>query len=237
MKIDFDNIDFEQILHEIYEKALNGVPKVSKPIPDLANDYLLKYKDSEKASKELIKYQTIKCTTSGFLTSLGGLITLPVAIPANVGSVIYVQLRMISALAYIGGFDINSDQVETMSYVCLTGSAAADILKSAGIKFGEKFTTNLIQKIPGKTLTAINQKVGFRFITKFGETGIINLGKAVPILSGFIGGGIDLTSTKIIANNAYNLFIKNEIPNNTKDELVIDVEINDEDENDPYEKW
>ena len=51
--------------------------------------------------------------------------------------------------------------------------------------------TSAIKKIPGKTLTKINQKVGFRFITKFGEKGIINLGKLVPGVGALIGGSMD----------------------------------------------
>ena len=52
---------------------------------------------------QIVNYQVAKCTTSGFVTGLGGLITLPVAIPANVSSVMYVQMRMIACLAYMGG--------------------------------------------------------------------------------------------------------------------------------------
>ena len=38
----------------------------------------------EEAAKALIRGQLAKCSTSGFLAGLGGLITLPVAIPANI---------------------------------------------------------------------------------------------------------------------------------------------------------
>ena len=66
----------------------------------------------------------------------------------------------------------------------------------------------LIEKISGATLTRINQAVGFRLITKFGQTGIINLGKMVPLAGGVIGGGFDLVTTKIIAQNALKMFIE-----------------------------
>ena len=92
------------------------------------------------------------------LTGLG-IITLPVAIPANISSVWYVQMRMIATLAYIGGYDIHSDQVQTLTYVCLTGSGAADILKTAGINFAEQFSKAAIKKIPGEVCYAINRKV------------------------------------------------------------------------------
>ena len=79
----------------------------------------------------------------------------------------------------------------------------------------------MVEKIPGKALTAINRKVGFRFITKFGETGIINLGKVVPVVGGFVGGGIDVASTRIIGKNAYNIFVKGEMP--TKEDAKIEI--------------
>ena len=110
-----------QLLDKLYEQSIHGVAKVSPPIDTLASDYLQKSRDVDTAAKQFINYQIAKCTTSGFVTGLGGLITLPVAIPANVGSVMYVQMRMIACLAYMGGYDINSDQVQTLVYACLAG--------------------------------------------------------------------------------------------------------------------
>lgn len=50
-------------------------------------------------------------------------------LPANITSVMYVQLRMCCAIAKMAGYDIHSDQVQTLIYACLTGSAISDILK------------------------------------------------------------------------------------------------------------
>ena len=136
---------------------------------------------------------------------------MPVAIPANISSVIYVQLRMVAAIARIGGYDPSDDEVRTMAYVCITGTAAADILKKNGIIIGEKITLNVIKKIPGAVLTKINQKVGFRLVTKMGEKGAINLVKLVPVAGGLVGGGVDIASTKTIAKVAYKMFIEGEI--------------------------
>ena len=110
---------------------------------------------------------------------------MPVAIPANIGSVIYVQMRMIACTAYMADYDLNSDQTQTFVYACLAGVAVNSLLKQAGIKFGVKFANGVIKKIPGKVLTKINQKVGFRFITKFGSKGIVNLEKHIENLQKF----------------------------------------------------
>lgn len=82
------------------------------------------------------------------------------------------------------------------------------MIKQTSIKFGIKFTNGMIRKIPGRVLTKINQKVGFRFITKFGTKGIVNLGKLVPGVGAVIGGGLDLAETKLIAERAYRWFFE-----------------------------
>lgn len=154
--------------------------------------------------------QIVKCTTSGVITGFGGVLTLPIAVPANVSSVLYVQMRMIACTAYLAGYDLKSDQVQTLVYACLAGVAVNGVLKKAGIQFGQKIAMNLIKKIPGEVLTKINQKVGFRFLTKFGEKGLINLGKMVPGVGAAISGGLDFAETKIIAERAYRWFFEND---------------------------
>lgn len=196
-----------ELLDKLYVKSKNGIPRVSQPISELANDYLEKNETVEEAAKQFINYQIAKCTTSGFVTGLGGIVTLPVTVPANISSVMYVQMRMIACLAHMGGYDINCDQVQTLVYACLAGISIEQIIKNVGIQFGTKFTMSMVKKIPGAVLIKINQKVGFRFITKFGEKGIINIAKLVPVVGGVISSGFDFAETRVIADRAYKMFI------------------------------
>lgn len=200
--------DIMKMLDTCYDKSLHGISKVSPPIEQFAEDYLEKEPDNLKAAKAMIKNQIAKCTTSGFITGFGGAITMPVTIPANIGSVLYVQMRMIACIAYLAGYDLSSDQVQTFVYACLAGVSVNGVVKQAGIKVGVKMAEKAIQKIPGKALVKINQKIGFRFITKFGQKGIINLGKMIPGVGAVINGGLDFAETKIIADRAYKMFFE-----------------------------
>ena len=193
-----------QALNFSYDKAVNGIPGLDSAI-ELAesyrnNDCLL------DQCNTLIRWQNTKAGTSGFLTGLGGLLLMPVTLPANITSVLFVQIRMIAAIAHLAGHDLKDDKVKTMVYVCLVGNGAAELLKNLGIEVGKKVAINAIKNISGKVIVQINQKVGFRLVTKFGEKGIINLGKAVPILGGLIGGTVDTISTNIVGNTARDLF-------------------------------
>lgn len=177
----------------------------------------------------MINNQILKCTTSGFLTGLGGAITLPFTLPANLTSVLYVQMRMIAAVAYINGYDLKSDEIQTFVYACLAGVSLNQVVKKAAVDFGVKFCNTLVKKLPAKVLTKINQKVGFRLITKFGSKGLVNLGKLFPIVGGVIGGTLDFAETKVIANRAIKWFVENDFSEGKKDIEVID-ESNQEDD-------
>ena len=193
-KEELNEFKIMQVLDWSYDKAVNGLPGM-ETAEELAEKYISKSSSIDEAIDKFINWQQAKCATSGFITGLGGIITLPVAIPANISSVIYVQIRMIAAIAIMKGYDLKDDQVKTLVYVSLTGQAATDILKQAGIKIGTKMSTVLIKRMPIEIIKQINKRVGFRLVTKFGEKGIINLGKCVPVLGGVIGGTVDAVGT------------------------------------------
>ena len=221
MKKIFTQEDIMHLLDKLYDMSIHGIANVSPPIDVLASDYLKKSEKVDIAAKKFINYQIAKCTTSGFLTGLGGLITLPVTIPANISSVMYVQMRMISCLAYMGGYDINSDQVQTLVYACLAGVTVNQVIKQVAMQFGTKFTTTMVKKIPGTVLVKINQRVGFRFLTKFGTKGIVNIGKAVPVAGGLIGGGFDFVETNIIAKRAYKMFVEGDFSTSSNEDFEV----------------
>lgn len=198
------------VLDRCYDIAIRGLAK-SKNCTELANEYLGRFRSKDIAVKTMVNNQIAMCTTSGFLTSLGGLITLPVALPTNLATVWYMQIRMIGAIAVMYGFDPFDDSVRTMVYLCLTGTSISKICRDAGVQFGNKLTLGLVKKIPGAMLTKINQAVGFRFITRAGSKGIINLTKMVPVVGGVIGGAFDFAGTRAIANKAIRVFGQGEL--------------------------
>ena len=57
-----------------------------------------------------------------------------------------------------------------------------------------------------------------------GEEGVINLVKLVPVIGGVIGGGFDAASTKVIADNAYKMFINCSSLSEKDDIIDVDYE-------------
>ena len=179
-----------------YEKAINGVAGLDSA-SELAESYLKEDGELIDKANSLIRWQNTKAATSGFLTGLGGLLVMPVTIPANLASVYFVQIRMIAAIAQMGGYDVRDDKVKSLIYACLV----------VGIQIGKKLTQTAINSISGQVIIKINKAVGFRLLTKAGTTGIVNLTKMVPVIGGVIGGAVDLASTNTVGNIAVETFI------------------------------
>ncbi len=216
-----------RVLDWAYEIALNGLPGMGTAI-DLAHDYENEEGSLTDKVNSLIRWQISKTATSGFLTGVGGLITLPVAVPADLASSVYIQMRMIAAIAHLGGYDVKNDKVKTLIYICLVGESAKDILKDAGIRIGLKTGEKLIARIPGKVLVKINQMVGFKLATKFGTKGAINLVKIIPVFGGIVGGTINGITTNIIGNYARETFIKTKSEEPVAVQFIDLTELNEE---------
>jgi hypothetical protein len=196
-----------EVLNWAYEKACNGLPG-TETAAELAGNYLSKHTSVDNAIDSLIRWQNAKGVTSGFLTGFGGIFTLPVSVPANISSVMYVQIRMIATIAHMRGYNLKDDQVKTFVFVCLVGQSATDILKKSGINLGTVLAKEAIKKIPGEVIKTINRTVGIRLVTKFGAKGQMNLGKAaVPVVGGIIGGAVDGIATNSIGKIAKKIFV------------------------------
>ena len=189
-----------------YDKAINGVSGVDSA-EEMASDYLQGEGTLRDKANSLIRWQNAKAGATGFITGLGGLLILPVALPANITTVLFVQIRMIAAIAKMGGYDLKNDRVKSLVYSCLVASSALDVAKQTGIAIGERVAMNAIKNMSGEIVKQINQKVGFRLFTKFGEKGIVNFGKAIPVVGGIIGGLFDTVSTNTIGNVARDTFL------------------------------
>lgn len=120
-----------------YSKAIKGSGGLEK-----ASSLALKYSNPSLTVGQqvdmLIRRQQLLAGSSGFITGLGGVFSLPLAIPANLASVVYIQIRMITAIAYLGGYDIEDKEVKQMAFACMAANAALNILEKSSLKAGSK---------------------------------------------------------------------------------------------------
>ncbi|MFD9702161.1 EcsC family protein [Lentzea sp. NPDC059081] len=180
-----------------------------KSAREAASDALAKKGDEVAAIRHLIRTHVALAGAQGFITNLGGLITLPVSLPSNVAATYVIQTHLIASIASLRGHDVDSEEVQTAILLCLLGNAGTELFKKVGIK---QFT----------------KKAASALITRYGTKKLGSLAaKGVPVLGGVIGGGVDAASTRAVGAFANRYFTQSELlpPEPDQEPKVIDGEV------------
>ena len=165
--------------------------------------------DREKAIAALARASTVKGGIGGFLTGLGGFVTMPVSLPVNVAEFYLQAVRMVGSIATLRGYDISEPRVRTAVLLTLVGSDSEEVLKKAGMATaGSRITSYALKGLPPAALMVVNKAVGFRLMRGVSEKVLSRFGRGIPLAGGLVGGGIDGYMMKKIADHAMKEFPK-----------------------------
>jgi len=181
-----------------------GPLKSARELADLARRDT---RTPEGAVKKIVRSHVVKGGVGGFVTGVGGFVTMPIALPANVVEFYVGATRMVAAIATLRGYDLDDQQVRSAVLLTLVGSDADEVLAKAGLTGGTGKVVGLVgQQLPPAALLMLNKAIGFRLLRGVGEKAFARLGRAIPLAGGVVGGGIDVWMMKRIADHALNEF-------------------------------
>ncbi|HRI98397.1 MAG TPA: EcsC family protein [Nocardioides sp.] len=181
-----------QALH----RAIAGVG----PLPPAARaaDAQLKEQkgDVDRGIHEVIENHVRYAGAQGFVTNLGGVVTMAVTIPANITGLALIQCRMVAGIAHLRGYDLDDPRVRNAILTCM---------------LGEDTVTALIRerKLPAPPMAlataplhdpdldvVISAEVAAELVARVtGKKVATTFARKVPIAGGFIGLGVDAFAT------------------------------------------
>jgi hypothetical protein len=174
---------------------------------DYAEARLAKFGDPEKAIKRIIAETTASSAVAGFVTGLGGLIVLPVALPANITGQAILNARMVGAIAHLRGWDLQDELVRNSVLITIAGGTPNAVLADFGVVVAQKGAQAAIKKLPIAIIREINKRVGFMLVAKYGtKRSVVTLAKLVPGIGGVVGGSVDATFTQLAGRLAKKSF-------------------------------
>ncbi len=196
----------ERLVAQVVELGIRGVGPLSTAVETAEEHLITAGGDREEAIRRLVATHVRLAAVSGFVTGLGGIVTLPVTVPAAMAGMYIIATRMCAGIAHLRGYDVETDEVRSGVLVALLGSAGTAVLRNTGVQIGQRSTAAALERLPGRVLTELNKRVGHQLVTKAGEKGVINLTKLVPLVGGPIGAAVDGVSCKTIAGYAMRTF-------------------------------
>ena len=163
--------------------------------------------DREAAIARLARATVVKGSIGGFLTGLGGFVTMPVSLPVNVAEFYIQAVRMVGAIATLRGYDVDDPRVRTAVLLTLVGSDTDEVLKKAGMTTASgRLASYALRGLPPAALMIVNKAVGFRLMRGVSEKVLSRFGRGIPVAGGLVGGGIDGYMMKKIADQAMKEF-------------------------------
>ncbi len=167
---------------------------------------------AEKISS-LIKDQTDDSADINLIMETVKPFTLPATIPASISSVLFIQMRMVTTIARMCGYDIDDCRIKSLIYVCLTGNQSKKILEKTEIKNKTSFSVADIEKISDNTYTTIKEKVVFYLLPKFNKEDIIDNWGIISDTPRDIEYIFNILETKTIGEIAKEFFLTHSLKN------------------------
>ena len=169
---------------------------------DVADMAVAEHREVESAIDAMVRSHLRLAAANGFVTSLGGFVALPIALPANVLGFYLIATRLVAGIASSRGHDIGRPEVRSAVLLALVGADADDLLAKAGATGTGQLVNLAAQRLPGPVLMAVRKGVMFRLLLRIGKKSFSRFGKVVPVAEGLVGAGLDAYLLKRIADHA-----------------------------------
>jgi uncharacterized protein (DUF697 family) len=183
-------------LRQVLELAIDGYGRLPGAKTHAARQLQRHGGSVDGAISSIIDFHVRLASAQGFVTNLGGLAALPVAIPANLAGVAVLQVRMVAAIAHLRGYDLDDNRVRTALVMCLLGGEeiAKRIVEGKlptspmTVATAPVFDPDLDRQVAEEVTAGLAARVGGRSLA-------LAVTKRVPILGGGIGAVMDGVAT------------------------------------------
>ena len=198
-----DHGPVDRLVEMLVDTGLDGRGPLSSA-REAAEEALAKVDgDREQAIARLARTTVVTGSIGGFLTGLGGFVTMPVSLPVNVAEFYLQATRMVGTVAVLRGYDVDDPRIRSAILLVLVGAESDEVLRKVGMSsVSGRATTYALGGLPPAALMMVNKAVGFRLMRGVSEKTLAGFGRGIPLAGGLIGGGLDGYMMKKIADHA-----------------------------------
>jgi hypothetical protein len=179
-------------VHQALDRAIRGIGPLDGAAMAAEKQLDEQKGDVEKAIRELIENNVRMAGAQGFLTNIGGLVTMAVTVPTNITGLALIECRMVAGIVHLRGYDLADKRTRNAILASL---------------LGEERLLALIKKkkVPGTPMALATapvhdphldnimaNEVAAELVTKVaGKRIATTVGRRVPVIGGLVGAGSD----------------------------------------------
>jgi len=152
--------------------------------------------DVNKGIREVIENNVRMAGAQGFLTNIGGLVTMAVLVPANVSGLALLQARMIAGIAHLRGYDLDDRRTRNAIMACMLGEERMLALIKKKKLPGTPMALATAPVYDPHLSTVLANEVASELITKVAGVRLaVTVGRRVPVVGGLVGMSADAYAT------------------------------------------
>ena len=150
----------------------------------------------ERAVHEVIENHVRYAGAQGFVTNLGGVVTMALAVPTNITGLALIQCRMIAGIAHLRGYDLDDPRVRNAILTCLLGEDTVNsMIKNKKLPAPPMALATAPVNDPDLD-RILSAEVASELISKVaGKRLATTIGRRVPVIGGVVGLSADAYST------------------------------------------
>lgn len=179
-------------VHQALDKAIVGVG----PLPGAAAaaDKQLAENDGDldRGTHDVIENHVRYAALQGFLTNLGGLVTMAVTVPANITGLALIQCRMVAGIVHLRGYDLADPRTRAAVLTCLLGEEKILKLVKNRTLPGTPMELASAQVFDSTLNATLANEVAAELIARAaGKRLATTVGRRVPVVGGVVGASTD----------------------------------------------
>lgn len=159
--------------------------------------------DVEDAVRDVVDDHVRYAGASGFVTNLGGLVTMAVTVPANLTGLALLQCRMVASVAHLRGYDLDDPRTRNAILVTTLGEESAMRLVKTGRIPAPPMALATAPVHDPVIDAVVSHEVAKDMIARItGRRLATTVGRRVPGLGGVVGMGADGWATYKVGSYA-----------------------------------
>lgn len=179
-------------VHQALDKAIVGVG----PLPGAAAaaDKQLAENDGdrERGTHDVIENHVRYAGVQGFLTNIGGLVTMALTVPTNITGLALIQCRMAAGIVHLRGYDLDDPRTRAAVLTCLLGEDRIKKLVKDRSLPGTPMEIASAQVFDSTLNATLANEVAAELISRAaGKRLATTVGRRVPVVGGVVGAGTD----------------------------------------------
>lgn len=190
-------------VRQAFDRAVDGIGPLRSAAASADHQLSAHGGDVDKAVRAIVDSHVRLAGLQGFVTNLGGLVTMAVTIPANISGLALLQCHLVAGIAHLRGYDLDDPRVRNAVLACLVGEdGVKSLVKRKKLPSTPMAIATAPQHDPDLDRRIATEVAGELIARVAGKRTIAVIARRTPVLGGGVGAVTDGYATHKIGQYA-----------------------------------